>query len=269
MVNTVEMMKVALDLAGLDEIPADSAIYFPGSNLRRILFGVDVGVAELLLARELGVDGVIAHHPAGGDARLRFGEVLAKHAVMLEARGVPPHEAKTAIAGLQRNAEYAAQTANFDHVPSAARLLELPFLNIHLPLDEIGRREMQAAVDALPPNSTVSQVVAALARLPELAGASTRIQIAAGRGEAPAGRTVVAHGAGTNGGYAVADAYFRHGIGSVVYIHVNPADAERLAGEGRGNLIVTGHIASDLIGINRYVAELERRGVEVVRFSGL
>jgi hypothetical protein len=263
------MMQVALDLAEMDAVPGDSAIYVAGSNLRRVLFGVDVGVAELLLARELRVDGVVAHHPAGGEARLRFGEVLDTHARLLEAHGVPAGEAAAATATLRRSADFAAHASNFDHAPSAARLLEIPFLNVHLPLDELGRKEMQAAVDALAPGAAVSDVVNALASVPELAGAPTRIAVRAGRADAPAGRTVVVHGAGTNGGYPVADAYFRHGVGTVVYIHVNPAEAERLAAEGRGNLVVTGHIASDLIGINRYVAELERRGVEVVRFSGL
>jgi len=58
-------------------------------------------------------------------------------------------------------------------------------------------------------------------------------------------------------------------VRTVLYIHIAPEEAERLRREGGGNLIVTGHIASDLVGINRYVQALEERGVEVVRMSGL
>ena len=63
--NTTELLQVALDLVGFDAIPEDSAIYVPGAEVRRVLFGLDIGTAELLLARQLGYDAVIAHHPVG------------------------------------------------------------------------------------------------------------------------------------------------------------------------------------------------------------
>jgi hypothetical protein len=77
------------------------------------------------------------------------------------------------------------------------------------------------------------------------------------------------HGAGTNGGYAVARAYFQAGVDTVLYIHIAPEEAQRLRNEASGNLIVSGHISSDLVGINPFVAKLEERGLEVVRMSGL
>jgi len=36
----------------------------------------------------------------------------------------------------------------------------------------------------------------------------------------------------------------------MIYIHISPSDLEKLKAEGKGNLIVTGHIASDSLGIN-------------------
>jgi len=79
---------------------------------------------------------------------------------------------------------------------------------------------------------------------------------------------VVVHGCLTNGGYGVADAYFRHGVSTVVYIHCPQPDVERLSSEGRGNLIITGHIASDLLGINPFVRALRVAGIEVVALDG-
>ncbi|MFQ6090854.1 MAG: hypothetical protein ACE5LD_05385 [Candidatus Bipolaricaulia bacterium] len=61
--NTEEIMELALGLAGLDDIPADSQIYHPGEGIERILLGIDIGSAELWLAKELGYDLAIAHHP--------------------------------------------------------------------------------------------------------------------------------------------------------------------------------------------------------------
>ena len=69
--------------------------------------------------------------------------------------------------------------------------------------------------------------------------------------------------AGTNGGYEIAKTYFKCGIGTVVYIHVSPLDLAKLKTEKGGNLIVTGHIASDSVGINPLIRRLRREGIKV------
>ncbi len=272
--TTDDLMSLALELAGMSSVPADSAIYVPGSGLQRMMIGVDIGPAELLLARQLGVDGVIAHHPAGGPAMLEFPKVLARGIELMVDAGVPEGEARQAIQPLVTRSMLRAQASNFDHAPSIARLLGLPFLNIHLPLDEIGRQTMvesiQRYVQDLGREPLVSDVVAALQTIPEIRHAPTRVMVPVGRLDAPAGKIVVYHGAGTNGGAPVAQAFFAHGAGTVVYIHLSPEDAERLrAATETGNVVVSGHIASDLIGINPYIRALEERGLSVFRMSGI
>jgi hypothetical protein len=44
---------------------------------------------------------------------------------------------------------------------------------------------------------------------------------------------------------------------------VSPADLDRLRADRKGNLIVTGHIVSDSVGINPFLRELENRGITV------
>jgi len=78
---------------------------------------------------------------------------------------------------------------------------------------------------------------------------------------------VVSHAAGTNGGYEVAKTYFKHGVGTLIYIHISSADLDRLIADGVGNLIVTGHIASDSVGINPFLKALEERRVSVTRIG--
>ena len=46
--TTEELMSLAVHMAGQTQLPADSRIYYPGKNIRNILFGIDIGVAELL-----------------------------------------------------------------------------------------------------------------------------------------------------------------------------------------------------------------------------
>jgi len=144
----------------------------------------------------------------------------------------------------------------------------MPYMNIHTPLDEVGRKTMSEKIDSRIRNdSTVQDVVSALKELTEFRNAVTEIKIRQGKAENPAGRVVVSHGAGTNGGYEIANTYFKYGIGTVVYIHISPGDLEKLRAEKKGNLIVTGHIASDSVGINPFIHELEKRNVSVTRIG--
>ena len=270
-VTTEQLMRIALDMAEWEAIPGDCAIYYAGTRISHVLMGIDVGAAELFMARQLGYHAVIAHHPAGYAGP--FWEVYHLHVDQMISAGIPAEVAEETVAARIAGFQAASQRENYDHVASVARLLEMPFLNIHSPLDEVGRRIMQRAVDeqlARKPGSTVADVRDALLQLPEYAAARTQMQVLLGAWDAPAGRLVVSHGAYTNGGYAVARAYFTHGVQTLCCIHFPLEDAQRLAREGvQGNILVMGHIAGDSVGINPYVAHLREDGLEVTTFSGI
>lgn len=270
-VSTDEVMALALSLSGLEEVPPDSAIHHPGAGIRRVLIGIDLEGPELLAARDLGYDLVIAHHPIGTGA-LGFPRVLERHVPQMVEAGVPEPLARAAIAALVEERRVAAGIANADRAPSLARLLRLPYMNIHTPLDEIGRRRMAEAVAALAPDATVADLVSHLgARFGEFRNTPVPIEVRVGLPGRHLGRTVVSHAAGTNGGYAVAKAYFDHGVDTMVLIHFAAADSARLRAEfgDRKALVVTGHLASDSIGINPFIDALRERGLEVTPTSGI
>ncbi len=272
MFTTDELMRLALEMVEMDEVPGDSAVYHPGRGIQTILFGIDIKAAELKLAADLGFDAAISHHPTGGTARLRFHEVLTRHVDQMVSAGVPRDQATSIIERVAESHRVTASMSNYDHEPSVARLLNMPYLNIHTPLDEVGRRRLQAAADERSGDATVSELIAHLAgRFSEFAHADTEIELRVGRLSNRVGRVVMSHGAGTNGGYPVAKAYFDHGVDTVIYIHCRPADSQRLIEEygDERNLIVTGHIVSDSIGINPYIARLRDAGAEVTAISGV
>lgn len=270
-VTTERLMQLALDLVGWHETPPDSAIYYPGSRISHVLMGIDVGAGELFMARQLGYHAVIAHHPAGFTGPTW--EVYRYHVTQMLAAGVPKEQAEAAVAGRVRDLQARAQMQNYDHVSSVAKMLEMPFLNIHAPLDELGRRIMQQTIDARlaqQPGATVRDVRDALLELPAYRASKTAMLTALGDWDAPAGRVAVSHGAYTNGGYHVARAYFLNGVNTVCCIHFPPEDAQKLANEGiKGNLLVMGHIGGDSVGILPYVARLRQEGLEVQTYSGI
>ena len=269
MLDTQQIMKTALRLAHFNKIPSDSEIHVKGRKLRRVLVAIDVGVGELLLAKELNCDGVIAHHPAGGSAQLEGYKVFLRHTEQLRAAGVPAEVAREAVKNKYRVLDIQHHPENYDQVPSAAKKLGLPLLTIHSPCDEIGRRMIVQAIKSLDGNATVRQLVARIGAFPEFRDARTRIEVRLGSPNRKVGKVAISHACYTNGGYDVAKAYFQHGVGTLSYIHISEPDLTKLASENFANLIVLGHIASDWLGINRLLRELEKNDIEPVATTNL
>ena len=63
--TTEQIMQIALELVGWNEIPLDSGIHVPGEKIKRLIFAMDVNVGLLHTAKALGFDAVVGHHPCG------------------------------------------------------------------------------------------------------------------------------------------------------------------------------------------------------------
>ncbi len=270
--NTDDIMQIALDLAGLTDIPPDSGILTAGNNIKRVLLGLDIDVADLLLAKQLGTDLVIGHHPVTGSPYVNFSRVMLRQIDCMVSQGVPVNKAQRALAKRKETVEIARQLGNYDRVAQAAQLLGLPFMNIHLPADIITEHIVTAHLqDRLGdrPKATVKDVLLALKELPEYGRALTEPVIRAGAPDYYAGRIFVAMAGGTSGGAAVAKAYFEAGVGTLVVMHMPEPDIKEIREQNLGNLIVAGHVASDSVGLNKLIAVLEECGLEVVRINGI
>ncbi|MBC7222229.1 hypothetical protein H5T56_04530 [Candidatus Bipolaricaulota bacterium] len=269
--RTEEIMELALRMAGLSAVPADSAIHVPGEEIKRVLVGIDLEAPELLWAKEEGFDLVLTHHPPGGLSALNFWQVLWRQVELMVGYGVPEDLAQAAAAELVRENRLVNHARNYLRLPALARALGIAYMNIHTPFDEIGRRRLIRAVEEVLEGATVGELVTCLrSSFGEFRNALTEIEVVVGNSQNPAGKVAVIHGAGTNGGYPVAKVLFDHGVDTVIYIHIRPHEAHRLAQEygGKGkNLVVTGHIASDSLGINPFLEALRERGLEVVPFD--
>lgn len=269
--STREIMDRSLALVGWDAVPGDSTVYVPGEDLETALVGIDLGSAELQLAARAGYDLALAHHPAGDAARLGLPSVLDRQVELMTDHGVPAEAAEDAVAALRSRVEHGAHASNYRHDPSVAALLDQPFMNVHLAPDELGRRRFASVADGLADDATVADFADALeSACPALRAAPTDIEVRVGDPDNPLGEVAVHHGAGTNGGADVARAYFDHGIDTVVYIHVSASDTRELReayGDGR-NLVITGHIASDAVGMNELVDDLESAGLDCTCISG-
>jgi len=270
--NTKEIMDLALELANISEIPSDSAILVPGENIKKVLVGVDMGTAEILLAKELGVDCVIGHHPVGGTARANFIDVMDNQIKRMVDAGVPINKAEKALSDKRGKVERGGHARNYDQAHSAAQLLGMPLLSIHTPTDLLAERTVQELLDKAvenKPEAKIQVLIDALMTLPEYQKTLSGPVVRVGSKDSYCGRPYVLMAGGTGGGKDVLKAYYEAGVGTLITMHMPEEDIKAIKEQNIGNVLVAGHMASDSVGINVFLKALEEKGIEVIRMSGV
>lgn len=266
LIDTEEILKIGLDLAGWKKLPQDSAIHVKGRNIKKVLIAVDVTTAELMLAKNLECDAVIGHHPIG-TAVLNFYKVFDRHVDYMVENGVPKDLAEDAVKKLKFRSEIRSHATIYNHVIDAAKILKMPLVNVHQPCDEYMRKIIYNNIKSARPKY-VLDIVKSLEGIPEFRKAATKIEVCYGSIKNKASRWVLVVAAGTNGGFSVAKQYFQHGISTVIYLHIDYSDLMRMYEEKlKGNLVVLGHLAGDSIGLNALARRLEDIGIETVRIG--
>jgi hypothetical protein len=115
-------------------------------NVDKVMAGIDVGSAEVVLADRLkergeGIDLVIAHHPAGG-ALASLHEVMDLQVDLMAYYGVPINVAEGLMNERISETQRAIGPINHYQSVDAARLLGMPFMCIHTVWDNMGWRFM-------------------------------------------------------------------------------------------------------------------------------
>ncbi|MCA9311439.1 MAG: hypothetical protein KDA21_09565 [Phycisphaerales bacterium] len=271
------LTEYASELAGFTRVPSDTCVVWDsGRPLTRVMCSINATTGDLLLAREQGCDGYLLHHPLAGAARRDFHHVLDRMVELMTMHGVPEAKAIEAQQALRRRLRFNDHASDWDHLASAAAHTGVTLVNVHLPADELGRLVMVEALRDLKADATLDDARRALCRIPELAHPANEVLLVPDDPPRPAGRIAVMHAGGTNGGASVATCLLEEAVprvDTVLYIHVAGEDAARIeergAGPDRGSVIVTGHFASDAIGMNILIAALESRGLTLIRHGGL
>ncbi len=247
----------------------------PEAEVRGLLVGIDMEVGEILLAdrlRERGasIDLVLAHHPEGpGLANLH--EVMYMQADLWAAEGVSIGAGDALIAPRAEEIRRRIMPTNFTRAAQAAELLGLSFMSCHTPADNSVNRFVQSFLDERAPQ-TLDDVVKVLREIPEYEHATrkgygpTLIQ---GRGQGRPGRIVVDMTGGTEGPIDAINRLSQAGVGTLVGMHYSEEYRKRAEEVGL-NLVIAGHISSDVLGMNLVLDEIARLGdVEIFCASGM
>lgn len=270
--NTNDIMKIALSLSGLSDTPEDSGIIIDGKNIKRVMIGVDMEGPELMLAKDTGVDLVISHHPKTGSPQVNFHKVMYRQIDKMVESGVPINKAQKALKDRIGKVERAQHSGNYDKVASFAKLLNMPYMNIHLPADIITENFVQNHMDKElwgNPRATLQDVLDVLSMIPEYNNAMSKPAIRVGSKDDYAGKILVLMAGGTSGGEKVFKAYFEAGVGTIICMHLPEEVRQAVTDQNIGNVVVAGHMASDSIGLNIFSRELEKNGLSVIKTGGI
>ena len=270
--NTRDMVNIALKLAGLESDTVDTEIGCEGTDVHRVLAGIDISDTVMLAAKEMGYDCIAEHHGIMGKAT-HIGDQMLKDQMMLMYKfGVPINVAQKAIEKRAKQESQRMHSKNLNRQAEFAKLIGMPYIGLHTPADLIGQAIVQERMDKLNASSpfvTLQDVVDAHNEFPEIKNALQDPAIRVGEPDSYAGRICVVYAGVTGGGANVYKTFFDYGVGTLVMMHMPEDDIKAVQEQNKGNVIIAGHMGSDSIGFNRVLDAWEAAGLEVTRTGGL
>jgi putative NIF3 family GTP cyclohydrolase 1 type 2 len=244
------------------------------TEVKRVMAGIDINSAEILLASQLNergkkIDCVIAHHPEG-KALASLHEVMTMFTEIYEAHGVPVHIAEKITEERVKEVGRGVHAINHFQAVNIAELLKVNFINTHTITDNLVNKFMYDYLGKKKPG-TVGELIEALLELPEYQeakrmGAGPRV--IAGTPNSRLGKFLVEMTGGTNPSSKVYQQLSGFGISTIVGMHMRD-DSMKQATEFHMNVVMAGHMSSDSLGMNLFLDELEKRGIEIVPCGGL
>lgn len=259
--------KAAFDEASLRNPYADTRI-LNGSGkeeIKTVMVGIDIDVAEILLAdrlREKGVpiDLVISHHPSGR-AYANLHKVMDIQPKLWEKYGLDEDVAQGIMKDRIAQVGRGVALANHHRASDAARLLGIPMMCVHTPADNCVASFLQRLCDRRKPKK-LKNVLALLKGLPEyrkgmVDGAGPNILI--GKENSNAGKIFVDMTGGTSGPDKMFPRLAQAGVKTIIGMHCKESGF-KVASSEFINYVIAGHISSDNVGMNILFDAVEKKG---------
>lgn len=242
----------------------------PKKQIRKILAGIDIGSAELLLADKLGCDLVISHHPLGiGLADLS--DVMHLQAQVLAKYGVPINVAEGVLRERIEEVSRGVAPVNQNKAVDTAKLLNIGLICVHTPCDNLAADFLDKYIKRKKPD-TVGEIIKVLKRVSEYSEAvklKAGPRVFSGREENSAGKIAITEiTGGTEGSKEIYQKMAQAGLGTVIGMHLGE-EHRKEAQKAHMNVVIAGHMSSDSIGINLFLDKLEKQKLDILVCSGI
>ncbi len=267
-----EEEKKEYDKNDLSNPYSDSLILNSGEDkeIKKVLVGIDVEPAEILLARELGdIDLVISHHPLG-KALARLADVMELQIDVLTHYGVPVNIAEGLMKERISEVARGLNAVNHQRTVDVARILNMPLMCLHTVCDNLAAEYLRKKIEKTGPEriKELMEVFDDMKEYEEAKKIGAGPSIFVGSEERRCGMVALTEiTGGTAGSSKMYEKMAQAGIGTVVGMHMGKEHYEE-AKSSLINVVIAGHMSSDSLGVNIFMDELEKKGIEVVPCSG-
>lgn len=240
-------------------------------QIKKVLTGIDMHGPELLLADKMGdIDLVITHHPLG-KALADLHSVMDLQAEVLSQYGVPINIAESVLKPRISEVGRSLSSANHNRPVDMAKLLEMDYICTHTTADNLGANFI-VKLFKKKKCELVEDVLKVLKEIPEYKEAikiNAGPTLFTGKPESSCGKIVVTEfTGGTSGAKEIYEKMAQAGIGTIIGMHMHE-EYRKEAEKYHLNVVIAGHMASDSLGMNLFLDQLEKKGIKVVPCSGL
>jgi len=240
-------------------------------EIKKVLVGIDVEPAEILLAKEIGgIDLIISHHPLGkGLANLA--DVMELQCDVLNQYGVPINIAEGLMKERIEEVARGVNRVNHQRTVDTTKILGFNLVCLHTATDNLAAKFLKDKIEK-EKFERVEDLMNFLKEIPEYKEAlkfGAGPKIFAGDLERRCGKISVAEiTGGTEPSPKIYEKIAQAGIGTIVGMHMGE-ESRKEAEASNLNIVIAGHMSSDSLGVNLFLDELEKRGIEVIPCSGL
>ncbi|OGF21622.1 NGG1p interacting factor NIF3 [Candidatus Falkowbacteria bacterium RIFOXYB2_FULL_38_15] len=267
-----EEQKNEFDEEAISNPYLDSRIHFDsGKPVKKILTGIDMEGDEVLLADKLkDIDLILAHHPRG-KALANLADVMHLQAEVYAQYGVPINIAEAVQKERIEEVARGVNPINHYRPINVAEILGISYVNVHTPADNLVANFLRKKIEEAKPEY-VSEILKLLKEVPEYKEAIKQgagPTLFAGNPDNRCGKVAITEiTGGTEPSKKIYEKIAQAGVGTIVCMHLSE-EHKKEAEAAHINAIIAGHISSDSLGMNFFLDELEKNGIEIVPCSGL
>jgi putative NIF3 family GTP cyclohydrolase 1 type 2 len=268
-----ESEKNDFDMESLENPYLDSRILniSQDKEIKKVLVGIDIDPSEILLAKEIGgIDLIISHHPRGKGLS-SLSEVMSLQCDILSQYGVPINIAEGLMREKISEVARGINALNHQRTVDAAKILEFNLMCAHTVCDNLAAKYLKDLIEGKR-LERLGELMDLLRKVPEYKEA-TKIgagpKIFVGDTERRCGEIALTEiTGGTEGSPKLYEKMAQAGIGTIIGMHISE-EHKKEAEAANINVVIAGHISSDSLGVNLFLDELEKKGIEIIPCSGL
>lgn len=243
------------------------------TEVKKVIVGIDMETGEMLLTyllnKDLGqkIDLIIAHHPEGY-ALAQLYDVMKLQADLMASYGINISVAEQLMEKRISEIERRLMPVNHTRAVDAAKVLGIPMMCIHTPADNCVTNYLKKTFEKQKPYK-LKDLIKILKNIPEYKK-SAKLQvppkIVSGSENSKCGKIYIDMTGGTEGSKEIFEKYANSGVSTLVGMHLSEEHLEN-AKKAKLNVVIAGHISSDVLGLNLLFDEIEKE--EKLEFVGI